>query len=571
MTGRAAALALFLPALAQAAPIDCIREGGDMECVEPTIANDTVSLCYEGPGFTLYNQFAAACMWGSVTEGTIVQRVNCFEDLVTRCPNGTSTVFPGWRPVGSSSSFSSCYNLTTRVQNGVVLDQWQLLTSATTTRDASDNCTQTGRPFPLSVFVRTNRFLVCPAGYATGTRPNGDLRCFRCPPNSTNLSGQCVCNPGFVKDPRTRQCIPVQCTSDADCANYDNFCNGRTHCAGGVCEQARPPLCVDNRVCTIDSCSNQLNTCEYRFEPLMCTCNPIQPPAITYTLSSGPPWGITANCGLLPGTIGTTVQYGGTGTIKPPTCDNGCEGAGSFEGFLSASGGACTRTVTARGAAKVGGRSRHCPTCDQATCEAGCGVAACQSSSLTGSASLSVTDFAGYRKDFGWGSSYGSSFGVTIKCGGAMTGAIEPTLTRETQSTSATCVGCPPECQRTNLTGVISGDANLGCELSVKGGAKNTSSGAKGAAAGSVKFTFGRIDQSGACGTNTCASLRGDIELGGHAKANFSWGWWTVAGQCTAKTTACVEQNTCGACTCPNCFSTTRDEFSCKVTSGGKF
>jgi hypothetical protein len=554
--------ALLVPAFASAAPTDCISEGGQMLCTEPILKSERIYVCSETGAFTWISNLEASCGFGSIqSAGDIVSKINCFWDAANNCPGGTATEFPGWSSPGQSIYSYNCFGqLNTRLVNGHVLDPFAVMTRRTTRRDSMNMCTQVGN-FGFSYIARIAKDLSCPTGWGQSTLPSGDLKCSRCPDNSTWNGNGCSCNSGYVKDPRTQQCVPVQCQRDADCDDRDT-CNGAERCNAGMCQRGTAPTCDDSKSCTLDRCDPAQNQCTNVLDKSLCTCP--QSPPVQFGTSFQKDIGLTFDCPVVGGSIGTQISVSACAMGQAAACDNACTSKFSAElkGELKANMCAATRSAAITG--KYDRKAQSCIDCNPQTCQETCGPVACSEAQGSVSGTVGFSQFMGLAQGTSW------PLRFHWRCGGTVEGSIGPQYRYDDKSTGSTCINCPTACTRHGLALQGSLGGKLGCELFVGASGSGNGSGAEAVGFLKVTGTGGGEFTSGACGSNTCEFLRGDLEAGARFKANLQLGWRVVGLECVAKYSGCTERNSCGSCSCKNCVDS-EIEATCTVMKGGKW
>jgi hypothetical protein len=549
--------ALLVSVVARAAATDCIEQGGELLCTEPVLKSEKVGLCDEAGSYNWLSNIKQSCNWQGVgtSVGDIVAKVNCFQDGVTGCAGGTKTQFPGWSSPGQSYSSWNCWTINTTTRNGYVLNQFALMDASLTTKDANGNCTKAGQPFGIKVIAALWRDVSCPEGWSTTTLPNGDYQCSRCPDNSTRNGNLCVCKAGFVKDPRTKLCVPA-CPNDQACDDQ-NFCNGAEKCVAGLCQPGTKQTCDDGIQCTVDTCGGSQNQCINRVDPLLCRCDVMDLPAEPREFSHSVPLP-EVDCPLIGEKVSASIGIKGGLTTKLPSCDNGCESSGSGELSLSLKASVCGPSRELTGTGKYEHKETHCLECGT-NCVQTCGKGACVESGGSGSVSLVIEkSFKGVaKKPKGPG-------GVEIKCGGSWDASLTTTLGYQGTTDEGYCKSCP-DCSQ--LTSTLSGSGNMKASCSFKAPGAHKGSGCLACLELSAKETGGATGQWGACGNQSCPMVKVDVEGALKAKVDLSFGWWQVGGECSAKLSACSEANGCGTCSCKGCQDVTSDLASCKVTS----
>lgn len=182
--------ALPLCGVAGAQPIDtrCIADGGMALCTAPALVPPSVGaavdgdmwgyrLCdYRDPNVFRQNAWCTArggdC--GPVFEGDIVPVSTYFEILVNSACS-VSVADTNWGQTVPPNEY--CWSGSPIVQNGVVVFDLRKL-SFSGSKSPTSQCGQTWTDI---VYARRDRGLSCPQTYASRTKANGDLECWKIP------------------------------------------------------------------------------------------------------------------------------------------------------------------------------------------------------------------------------------------------------------------------------------------------------------------------------------------------------------------------------------------------------
>lgn len=549
------------------APIDCIREGGEMECTEPYPLPWSYGECVPSllsPAVFRESYCAGQNPGYSFSEGGLMNVMTCIAEY-NLCPGTVNLNWPGWSPPGAADSTFAylCGNYSVRQQNGYEISNFAnvrptgLTTCPPPPTGNGAPCACVSGMYPTGVVVAfKNRSLVCPPGWASATRPNGDLRCYQCPAHSTWNGATCVCDPLYFKDPHSMQCEPG-CDRDSDC-NQRDWCFPQ-ECISHQCFITQHS-CDDNVVCTLDSCSAAQNRCVNRFEKSACRCKPkpnLPDNPYSARLSTD---GFTMSCPAIfsGGEFGGKGTLEGTGQAQLPTCDNGCQSRAQLNLDAEFKLAMCKSTRTFTGSFRFERKAKSCTSCGVPDCELTCGNTACIDTSAGGSIGANLSQFIGFG---GRGQLPGTPWGLFWRCGGTGEAGLSVGVNFTDHEGRDTCIDCGPSCQKweTTLSGSLG--AKLGCEIgNTKLGSGETAGLAetKGSAGEAVGFAtvggkLNKVSLFGECPGNGCASGRLDGEAGGRFKAKFKIGWLVANVEVTASCKGCSETNSCGTCSCKNC------------------
>src|SRR5690349_20920664 len=193
-----------------ATPIDCIKEGGEMQCTEPYPLPYTYGECVPSLLSPVVNR--EALCWSrnpgaSSSEGGLMNVLTCIAEY-NLCPGTVALGWPGWSPQGAVEAGYDflCGTYRVRYQNGYEVSNFAVAhpTGMVNCPPPPDGngapCACGAGMYPTGTVIGfRNRQLTCPAGYSTATRPNGDLRCYRCPEHSTWDGTQCKCERFYFK------------------------------------------------------------------------------------------------------------------------------------------------------------------------------------------------------------------------------------------------------------------------------------------------------------------------------------------------------------------------------------
>jgi len=363
----------------------------------------------------------------------------------------------------------------------------------------------------------------------------------------------CRCEPPLIE--KNGEC--VHCADDADCDD-DDFCDGKELCINGKCVPGENETCDDQRSCTVDVCNKSLNRCDNTLDELSCACKiPIAPAAsvsLKHSFSTG-----SVSCPVVGGSIGTSAKASLTVGGQSGGCDDGCKSLLSGEGTLSADASLCTDAIAAGGSGKADLRRTQCVSCDTDTCELTCAADACVDETYSGSLSVEASRFKGYRPKFG----KGMPWAFDLECGGTLSGSAVTDVSYQGVEKKSDCQPCE-DCQRIASTFSASGEAKLGCNLTVAGPRFTKGSGIQAGGYLRVRGKAGAQGQAGACANQSCGLAKAEVEAGFKGKAKLQLLWYAVGGECQGQVSACSEANSCGACTCPGCRDV-QSSFACQV------
>ena len=434
------------------------------------------------------------------------------------------------------------------------------MTSLAQTKDGQGNCTQMGN-FPVGVMAVLNRTLDCDPGWSAGSWPNGDVRCYRCPENSTWSGSDCVCGPGYYKDPRTKLCLPG-CTSDAECSTGD-------FCRTGLCNllqhrcQTTATYCDDDKKCTVDSC--EFGQCANTFDKSSCTCTLAASIPVRKIQVKIPAVDLSVGLPGMPGSLGVKADITGKLTLKRPSCVNDCKGEASGSGEMALAVTVGLQTDSISGEASYSQTEDHEIDCDQASCLQTCKADSCDKTTAKGALTVARE---GTLKPLGWfkpevnaKTPWGLQWTISVKGKGSITDELEYESTTRVGVLTTPCVNCTRLSSK--ITGSLGGKGSAEISLPPSGSAKV---GASGSADITVTVSGGSQGSAGECymGDGACGFIRADAR--GTVIGSFSaqMGWWKVGVTCSGVYSACSERNQCATCTCPNCASND-GTWSCNV------
>lgn len=147
------------------------------------------------------------------------------------------------------------------------------------------------------------------------------------------------------------------------------------------------------------------------------------------------------------------MAISGSATGREPHCNNGCQSSfsadlgGEFQSKICGATGA-TFHVALSGSSSVS--SQQCLECDEQSCEEFCADGACVTEDASGSASVRIFKFYGYK----WENST-SYYGAKVKCGATVSGSVEGSIGGQLKTDKGYTCGECEECTRVNISGNV--------------------------------------------------------------------------------------------------------------------
>ncbi len=278
--------------------------------------------------------------------------------------------------------------------------------------------------------------------------------------------------------------------------------------------------------------------------------------------------GSSVACPLVGGSAGFEASVAVDGQLTPAHCGNGCAGAMTLGGTLSATLNLCSDALTLSGEAAARGTSRQCIACDEATCSQHCAGGTCETASFGGEAGLSYTRFYGYQV-----SRKSGPVSAAFKCGASLTGAPSVGVSgSRTEDQGFSCPGgdCEACLSATGQAGFgVSGSVDCYVSLDLWDGFFSTSLGCQGCGSLGVNAYAGVGGQTGECGGSLCAFAGAGVEASASTPCiSAAVGWFGFSARCSLTASACAEANACGSCSCDGCGSASTS-LSCSVNTGG--